>query len=219
MITVASAVNNIIRRKPFLEEELAKGFLNLSAFARYYRKEIETLTKKTVKTGAIVMAAKRLAKEESAKWKKIKKSGKPRELLVRSDLFELTIRQESSLLMVGKLSSLRKEEDNYFFTITEGIFETTIISSLDIKQKIIKKLGGLVILSEIDNLSSITLRLPESNLYTPGVYYEILKQLYWESINVVEIVSTTNEITLIVFQKDLEYAFSVLKEMYLPHLF
>ena len=45
---------------------------------------------------------------------------------------------------------------------------------------------------------------------TPGVYYSILKQLAWEGINLVEVSSTYTELTLILHEKDINRAFSII---------
>ena len=46
----------------------------------------------------------------------------------------------------------------------------------------------------------------------PGLYYFILKELAWEGINIVEIVSTSHEFTLLVNDEDIDKAFLVIKK-------
>jgi aspartokinase len=70
------------------------------------------------------------------------------------------------------------------------------------------------IISELKNLSSITIRLPKSNVYSPGLYYFFLKALAWEGINVIEVVSTYTELTIVLENKDVDRAFSVLKRSF-----
>jgi aspartokinase len=45
------------------------------------------------------------------------------------------------------------------------------------------------------------------------VYYFILKQLAWANIPLQEIISTTNEITLVVKEKDINNAFAILMDL------
>ena len=47
------------------------------------------------------------------------------------------------------------------------------------------------ILSKTEDLSAITMKLPEDNVKTEGVYYFILKKLAWKNITIEEVVSTT----------------------------
>ena len=64
-----------------------------------------------------------------------------------------------------------------------------------------------------DKLSSVTLKLPAENTEVTGFYYHILRKIAWEGINIVEVISTTNEFTIVVNDKDVDKAFSVLKSM------
>lgn len=57
------------------------------------------------------------------------------------------------------------------------------------------------------------MRLPSSNVKMVGLYYNILKKLAWNKINIVEVISTTNEFTIIVDEKDIGKAFSVIKDL------
>ena len=60
-----------------------------------------------------------------------------------------------------------------------------------------------------DRLAAISIMLPERNLDVYGVYYTILKQLAWKGINVVEIISTSYEITLVVEKDDVKPIFDI----------
>ena len=46
-----------------------------------------------------------------------------------------------------------------------------------------------------------------------GIYYFILKQLAWANIPLQEIISTTNEITLVVKEEDINKTFSILIDL------
>ena len=61
-----------------------------------------------------------------------------------------------------------------------------------------------------DHLAAVSVNLPHTNLDTHGVYYIILKELAWKGINIVEVLSTSNEITLIVDRSDVEEVFSII---------
>ena len=67
--------------------------------------------------------------------------------------------------------------------------------------------------SHTSNLASVTIKLPAKNVEISGIYYYILKHLAWEGINIVEIVSTTNEFTIVVSSEVVDLAFSVLMRL------
>ena len=76
-----------------------------------------------------------------------------------------------------------------------------------------KRFGKEKLVAKFHNLSSITIRLPKEVVYIPGVYYQVLKRLAWENINVIEVLSTYTELTVIVENKDVDQAFSTLKKL------
>ncbi len=216
MITVSEVVESIVRRTPFLEEALARGIINLSALSREIKPEIEKELMKKVREGAIVMGLKRL----SNKIKKIHKEQKsffkaPPDLMVRSNLVEITILNSETLLNKQKrLLEQIKFIQNYFLTFTQGIYETTIIVSKNLEEKLLKIFEDEKIVSRFENLSSITIQLPEGSALIPGIYSFILRALAWEGINLIEVVSTFNEFTIILENKNTDRAFSILKRIF-----
>ena len=68
-----------------------------------------------------------------------------------------------------------------------------------------------VLISKTANLSSITIKLPKENIKISGVYYFIFKKIAWEGINILEVISTTHEFTIILNDDDVDRAFTVLK--------
>ncbi len=70
------------------------------------------------------------------------------------------------------------------------------------------------LLSRIDRLSSVTVLLPHGTALIPGVYSHILKPLAWEGLNVVEVVSTLNELTIVLEDRNIDLAFSIIKRLF-----
>ena len=69
------------------------------------------------------------------------------------------------------------------------------------------------LIHNVENLASITIKLPEGNLEQSGFYYFILKQLAWADISLQEIISTTNEMTIVVKEEDINQTFAILIDM------
>lgn len=215
MITVPEETKRIIERSRYLVEAMSKDLINYSSLARYIKPELEKSLMKPVSEASIIMAIKRIAEDIKPKFAPLTIFAGTPEMIVRSNLVEFTVKNEQSLRKKYKeLSEFYSDEQKYFFTLTEGVFETTIIVSQDLRDNIKSILQNESILSEIDNLSSITIRLPKENVDTPGVYYFFLKSLAWEGINIVEIVSTPNEVSLILDDKDVNAAFAILKSLF-----
>ena len=213
MVSISDALEDIIKDSPFIEEGLSRGIINFSAFAREVQPQIEKKLYKSIKTGAIIMALKRISerisKNNSAKNKVILT-----DLTVRSNLIEVTFLNSATL--ADKQRQLLNElvdQKEVFCTFSEGVRETTFIASASCGKLINRTFATESLVESIDSLSSITIRLPKEIVETPGVYYKILKRLAWENINIIEVISTYTEITIVFRTQDIDKAFSVLKKI------
>lgn len=214
MISISDALEEIIQNQPFIEEGLSRGIVNLSAYAREIKPQIEERLFKDIKEGAVVMALKRLSEKLANKKRSKNAPIFLSDLTVKSNLSEYTFENSETLLeKQRRLFEANIHKKDAFFTFTQGIRETTLIASSDISDDIKRIFAGENIISCINNLSSITIKTPKEMVYTPGVDYAILKRLAWENINIIEILSTYTELTIIFDDKDVEKAFSVLKKI------
>lgn len=68
-------------------------------------------------------------------------------------------------------------------------------------------------LDKVENLSSITVKLPIENVQIPGLYFFIFQRLSWEGVNINEVISTSNEFTIIVGEDAVNVAFEVIKNL------
>lgn len=216
MKSISSVVENIIKEKPYLEEALAQDLINISSLARAIQPEIEAATKKEVREGAIIMAIKRihpiLRFELENKIKQtIKALG---DITVRSNLVKYTFKNSPTLIVrQSQLLDHIGGSQDIFYTYSQGVYETTIILSNTVEDKTDEYFRGETLISKAPKLASITVKLPVENANCSGLYYYIFKKVAWEGINLLEVVSTTNEFTLIVSQDDIDKAFSVVKRL------
>jgi hypothetical protein len=67
--------------------------------------------------------------------------------------------------------------------------------------------------SKTENLSSITMKLPSENVTIPGIYYFIFQRLSWEGVNINEVISTSNEFTILMHEDQVNTAFTVIKNL------
>ncbi|MDE2590872.1 MAG: hypothetical protein KGL95_14550 [Patescibacteria group bacterium] len=215
MITVPEATKKIIERSRYLSESMSKGLLNYSALARYIRPEIEEILFKDVSESSIIMALKRLEPYFKPKFKAIDVFKSTPEMIVRSNLEEITLTNTMEVTNnLSKIYTTYASKPKYFFTLTEGVSETTIIASEEVFDEIRKLFTKEIVLSSYKNLSSITIRMPKEVMETPGIFYFFLKSLAWEGINIMEVVSTNLELTLILEDKEVNRAFAILKSLF-----
>ena len=107
---------------------------------------------------------------------------------------------------------LKQLEDQMgiFYTFSQGINETTIVISSSQETLMDELFKTEQLVSKKTDLSTITMRLPDENTEISGFYYFILKNLAWDGVNILEVISTTNEFTIVVSDADVQKAFSIL---------
>lgn len=215
MTTIPSAVEIIIKKKPFLESALVTGIINLSALSRQIKPEVESLVGKDVNEGAITMALNRMTPrmevQSSAKFRKaIENMG---DIIVRSNLIDFTFVNSPTLFdKQSKLFSKIKDMNDVFCTFSQGINETTLVVSASLGDFVEEIYANEHRSSKVESLSSVTIKLLANNAVIPGIYYYIFKKLAWDNINICEVISTTNEFTLIVGDREINKAFSILMD-------
>ncbi|MCB0611261.1 MAG: hypothetical protein H6562_21635 [Lewinellaceae bacterium] len=213
MITVARVVENLVRQSPFISEALSEGLINVSSLARKLQPEVEKILKKEVKVGAIGMAVQRLNPGALLfeQRKLVEFFRKVSDLSVRTSLLDYTYRNSETLPeKQAQLLELISRRPNVFYTFAQGITETVVIVADWLEADVERVFQEEKLLYKEDHLAGITLILPEDNRQLSGVYYFILKELAWVGVNLVEVVSTSNEFTIIVQMKDLDQALGIL---------
>jgi hypothetical protein len=216
MRTIAESVAEIIRKTPYLEEGLAQGLLNHSALARHIKKDVERDVMKRVKDGALIVALSRLGRTIRGRTRRPRSVfRKTPDLIVRLNLFEVTYANSESLAQKQRrLLEAVSPRAPFFVTFTRGINETTIIASRELRERVLAVFRDEALISKISALASVTVMLPKGTALIPGVYSYILKALAWEGINVVEVVSTLNEFTIILEDRTIDSAFAVIKRLF-----
>jgi hypothetical protein len=139
MKTIQEAVENTIRKTPFIEEALNEKLINVSSLARIIMPEVSKILKKDVKIGAVMMAINRLSPANELRIRKnIKKlASNLGDFIVRSDLCDFTFKNTPSLLKeIAKLLGKAADSNDYFLTVSQGIFETNIVISKNLLESV-----------------------------------------------------------------------------------
>lgn len=216
MKTISSVVEEYIKSKPFLQSALAQGIINLTSLSREIRADIEHQLGKEVRNGAIVMALKRLSAdlEFRATHKILKVLKNVGEITVRSSLTDYTFLVSDTILnKQAKLMQEIHDNQDVFYTSSRGVNETNIVVSNSMNSLVDTIFKDEKMTQKIENLSSISVKLPEENVVIPGIYYFIFQRLAWEGIVLHEVISTTNEFTIIVGEDQVDKAFKVIKDL------
>ncbi len=213
MVTISRAVQKIVRQNPSLEIALAKDLLSYSKLARYMHAEVENELGRKVKDPAIIVSLKRM-REKAEKMYEPKKLFSADEITTNSNLMEITVVTSQNIpgiiQHIYELDGVRKGS---IVNITQGNKQTTFIFS----EKIEKEVRGLLqaerAVTEIKDLSQISISFGKEVFETPGFLVYVLKELSWNNINIIEIISTYTEFAIIVKSDDLMKAYGILKKV------
>ncbi len=215
MITIGEIAKQLIRKTPFLEEALADDLINISSLARKLKPQIEESLHKEVQEGAIIMAIKRMTPEYHQKVDFGLKHfvNNLGDFIVQSGLMHYTFENSNTLALRQRDLISHIAGDQIYYSASRGIFETTVVVSNSTTDLVEKIFINEKLIFQKYSLSSVTLRLSLKRTETTGFYYYILKELALEKINIEELISTTNEFTILVSDKDIDRAFSVLMRL------
>ncbi len=216
MKTISSVVESYIRRKPFLQTALSEGIINLTSLSRYIKPEVEEVLRKEVRDGAIVMALKRLSEnlEFLATHKIVKVLKDIGEITVRSSLTDYTFQLTPSILS-SQLDLMREIENmpDIFYTSSRGVNEINIVVSTRLEKTVERIFKNEICTQKAEQLASVSVKLPSENVTVPGIYYFIFQRLACEGIVLYQVISTTNEFTILVDDIQADKAFSIIKAL------
>ena len=216
MKTIASVVEQYIKTKPYLSTAMTQGIINLTSLARQIQPEIEETLKKPARSGAIVMALKRISDNlEFLSTHKIVKVLKGiGDITVRSNLIDFSFKISETLLNAqAQFLSEVNDNPNIFYTSSRGVTESNIIVSSNAAAQLENYFQSERLIEKTEDLSSISIKLPTENVTIPGIYYFIFQRLSWEGVNIYEVISTSNEFTIIVGEDQVNSAFKAIKEL------
>jgi hypothetical protein len=216
MDRLSKIIDKLVNQSPFIQEAIAEGLINISSLARKLNPDIQRILGKEVSDSAIIMAIKRMPPGANQKIElKIKNFMRELgDLIVRSNLIKYTFKNYVGISQdQAKFLSQIKDISDNFYTVSRGVSETTIITNAQFAEKIDKMFQKDSLISELGNLSAITMKLPAINTEISGVYYYLLKKIAWEGINLAEVISTTNEFTVVVDTKIVSHTFTVLMDL------
>jgi len=136
------------------------------------------------------------------------------EITVRSSLTDFTFLVSETILenQTVLLKEVNKNKE-VFYTSSRGVNELNIVVSSVLDPVIEQLFAAEKCTQKASNLSSITVKLPSENVSVPGIYYFIFQRLAWEGIVLYEVISTTNEFTIIVDDQHVDVAFKTIKNL------
>ncbi|NJY62478.1 hypothetical protein HC174_06865 [Salinimicrobium sp. CDJ15-81-2] len=212
MKTISTCVHDIIKHQPFLDDALARNIINFSSLAADLQPQVEKEMRKPVKQGSIIMALRRYhPKRSKFNAKNFRELG---DMIVRSGITEYTyLNSKDIIARKSELLNAIKDQSGIFLNYSSNFQESNFLVSTSLQPVIQKIFKDEQLVSVSEELSSITIALPEKNTKTVGLYFYIFKLLAYEGIPVYEIISTSNYFTLFLEKEYVNQAFFLMNEI------
>ncbi|MES2742561.1 MAG: hypothetical protein V4754_16680 [Pseudomonadota bacterium] len=215
MLSISTKVEQIVAESAFLTEGLGRGLINLSELARQLQPQLQSDLWKPVGQAAVVMAlrrvAERLPQHQSSEIVLAQRTG---ELTTRTELTEFIYRySDNTYECQRQLLALAEPMRGVFVTVTRGVNEVMVICSRPLTGTVEQVFAAERQLARLENLSAVTLHLNPDTHRTPGIFHAILKKLAWEKINLINMICTYTELTILLEQNQTGAAFSVLSKI------
>jgi len=219
MVTISHLVKKALQDNSFILEGLAKGLISQAGLAQYLLKDIEKELGSKVKESAIIMAIRRYEEELSSFESKLKKFKFHGELILKTNMVDVNVVKSQSLLnKIRNLYAMVDFERGDVLNIILGNNEIAIITNERYRDKLLEFLHGEKIVVKKTDLVELTISFSSKDfLVTPGIVFTCVRKLAWEDINILEIVSTCNELSFILERDDSMKAYSVLQELFVKH--
>lgn len=212
MKTISTCVHDIIKHQPFLDDALARNIINFSSLAADLQPQVEKEMRKPVKQGSIIMALRRYhPKRSKFNAKNFRELG---DMIVRSGITEFTyLNSKDIIARKAELLTAIKDQTGIFLNYSSNFQESNFLVSTSLLPVIKEIFKNEQLVSVSEELSSITIALPEKNTKTVGLYFYIFKLLAYEGIPVYEIISTSNYFTLFLEKEYVNQAFQLMNEI------
>lgn len=180
---------------------LARGWMNLSAYAREILPRISEKLWKDVDPRSVIVALSRIDVQTDLEM------FEPMHVDIlhvslHTGLQEATYeRTDKVLAAVRRAYKEVESRGNTFFTVTQSMTEVTLIAEKTVFQKFARTLKTHKPIFAASDLVGVTIKFDIQYLDVPGLIYFATRALTFRSINIIEIVSTTTEITFIIKQE------------------
>ncbi|MHB1316916.1 MAG: hypothetical protein ACYCZW_03650 [Minisyncoccota bacterium] len=197
-------INDVVQHILYKDEEaltaLARGYMNLSKFAKQIQREVEEKSKKEVGIPGIVVSLSRLAQKTNSKHPLIQ-DVQIKNITTKTPLSEIVYSKTTeSISKLSKIYDKAKTGADDFFTMTLSTNEITVICSDRIKAEIAKTLKEKPVMT-VKYLASIGLSIDPKYYPMPNITFSLIRRIAQKRIPLAETITTRTEIIFVFEQK------------------
>ena len=194
MITTSDRVAKWLIDHPFHASFMNSGLINSSALARAIKPNLEEQAGERLSVDAITLAINR-TKHLQTPITTIDFEQYIGEVSVQSGLSILTLQQVDldQDAFFAAVQQLQKKQEYTLYT--HGVWHTALVGRQDVIAELATHFPNGIITND---LVALTIKLKSGHLPTPGVCAYILQKIAFAGVNLEEVASSYNELTVIV---------------------
>ncbi|HIJ98543.1 TPA: hypothetical protein H1005_01195 [archaeon] len=214
--SISRAVEKFILDEPLLEDFLARNLINQSALARTLIPRVEKEIGQKVKPQAVIMAVKRFAADskEHIQTKKMREVLGKSTINLKSGIADIAVEKTDGLFsLLEDLTRKVKTHRGEVLSVVEGQTEAAIITEEKYVDDIIKKLPKKSVLKVERNIVDLHLLCPPDFWNAPGIIYFVTKRLALSNINIIDLLTTPTEFSILVRKEDASRAFESISNL------
>jgi len=214
--SVARIIEDLISEAPMLEDYLARGLINQSALARNLIPEVKKQLGEAPNPQAAMMAIKRYSsRAEKKKYlQDIKKVLGDCTINLKSGVTDIAIELKANLFpLFNDLAKEVKTEKGEVLSFVQGFSEAAIILDDKYADFLLSRLNKSEILIVEKDLVVLYLLAPPKFWVVPGIIAYLTSQISARGVNIVDIVTTQTELSLILKKDDATVAFDTINRL------
>ena len=213
MVTISNIVQKKVGDNVFIQESLYNQIISYAALAKKLQPEISEEMEKPIKRHTIEMALRRYADELKQKHKQITFDYSS-DIIMKTQICDISVCRSPTLFdKLKKLYDIVNFEKGDLINIIQGSSEVSIVTNERYLEKFLNMLKNEKVLNVERNLISLTLTFSKDFLYTPGIIFNIIRNIAWDNINIFEIVSTSTELTVIIHKQNAMKGYKALEKL------
>ena len=213
MVTISQVVQKLVDERVYIQESMDKEIISYANLAKQLQPQVEEIMEKKVKKHAIEMALRRYKEQLKEKHKQITFDYSS-DIIMKTNVCDIAVVRSPMLLTkLRKLYDIVDYEKGDILNIIQGSSEVSIVTNERYKKELLEILKGEKIIITEENLVSLSMKFSKDFFYTPGIIFNIIRNVAWDNINIYEIVSTNTELTFIIHKKDAMKGYRALEKL------
>jgi len=214
MVTISHVVEKLVSERIYLHEALSKGIASYGAVAKNLKPLIDKELGKDTKHTAIVTALRRYAEKINTRFKDARFDTEQSEVNMKTHIIDINVVKTQVLLdKLYRFYDLMNFEAGDILHIIYGRTHVAIVTNERNKKKILNLIQNQKIKKIEEDLVALSFTVGKERIEKPGVLFQLTRNLAWEKINIVEIISVDVEVTFIIDKNDANRAYNALERL------